>query len=194
MTRALFALLAAIPLAGCISLGEDPPPVLLTLTAAAVVQPGSTASGTPGEAVTVVTPGVPQSLATARIPVQSNDTEVAYLKDAQWVETPNKLFQRLLSETIQARTGRPVLSPRQFSLDPGTRISGELLAFGVDAPTQSAVVTYDAAISRDGGARVETRRFEARVPVSAVESGPVGVALNAAANQVAGEVAAWVAG
>ena len=36
------------------------------------------------------------------------------------------------------------------------------------------------------------RRFEARVPVSAIEPAPVGVALNQAANQVAAEVADWI--
>jgi cholesterol transport system auxiliary component len=191
---ALLILAAALPLAACFSFGADPPDQLLTLKPAATVEPGRSVTAAPGEAITVAVPTVPQALATPRVPVRATDTSIAYVKDAQWSEQPNRLFQQLLSETIQARTGRPVLSPRQFSFDPGVRLAGELVMFGVDAATRSAVVTYDAAVSRDGGAAIETRRFEARVPVSAIEAIPVGEALNQAANQVAADVAAWIAG
>lgn len=192
--RALLPLGLVALLSGCISFGEDPPPSLLTLTPVAAIQPGATQTASAGQSITVVTPTVPLALATARVPVYSGDTEIAYVKDAQWVEQPNKLFQRLLSETIAARTGRPVLSPRQFSFDPGVRIAGQLLNFGVDAGAREAVVTFDAAISREGGASVETRRFEARAPVSEIEREAVGLALNEAANRVAADVAAWVGG
>ena len=46
--------------------------------------------------------------------------------------------------------------------------------------------------ARKDGNVVEKRRFEARVPVSAIEPGPAGIAINQAANQVAAEVADWV--
>ena len=52
---------------------------------------------------------------------------------------------------------------------------------------------YDGALSTAGGTRVETRRFEASVPADGTAA-TVGPALNAAANQVATEVAAWVGG
>jgi len=74
----------------------------------------------------------------------------------------------------------------------GARLSGELRAFGVEAGSHQAVVTYDAALTRKDSNVVEKRRFEARVPVSAIEPGPAGVAINQAANQVAAEVADWV--
>ena len=192
MTRTLLALSAAISLAGCISFGAEPPPVLLTLTATARVAPGATLSADPGKAVTVLVPRVSQALATNRVPVQASPTSIAYVKDAQWVETPNRLFQQLLSETIESQTGRQVLSPRQYSMDPGIRISGQLTRFGVDAASRSAVVTYDAAIARSEGAAVEPRRFEARVPVSRIEADSVAAGLNEAANQVAAEVAGWI--
>ena len=54
-----------------------------------------------------------------------------------------------------------------------------------------AVLIYDAAVSR-GKDAVETRRFEARVPVAALDAASAPAALNQAANQVAAEVAAWV--
>ena len=50
------------------------------------------------------------------------------------------------------------------------------------------IVRYDGALSTAGGTRVETRRFEARVPADGTAA-TVGPALNQAANQVAIEVA-----
>lgn len=191
MKKTLLTAAALFALSGCISLGEDPPQALLTLAPSATAAGGAAAmSVTPGEAITVMVPSVPAALATNRVPVRASATELAYVKDAQWVDSPNRLFQQLLSETIQARTGRPVLNPRQFTFDPGVRMSGELQQFGVDALTQSAVVVFDGVIMR--GQQVEKRRFEARVPVGEIKAQQVGVALNDAANQVAAQVADWV--
>jgi cholesterol transport system auxiliary component len=185
-------LIAFLPLAGCISFGAKPPPSLLTLDPVAKVPVDQTQSTSAEGAVTVLVPAVPQELAVQRVPVQATDTSVAYVVDAQWVEPPAQLFARLLADTITARTGRVVLGSQQTRVDPGTRLSGELRSFGIDATTHEAVVTYDAALIRGNAATVEKRRFEARVPVSAIAAGPVGVAINQAANQVAGEVADWV--
>ena len=190
MHRPLIALALLPALAGCIRFGEKPPERLLRLTSSQMIAPGSGQSVSPGEAITVIPPSVPAELANNRVPVRSGATEVAYVKDAQWVEPPSRLFARLLSDVIAARTGRPVLSGRQFMLDPGARVTGQLQAFGIDEATQSAVVTFDAAVAR--GAVIQTRRFEARVPVGEIEAGPVGAALNQAANQVAVEVADWL--
>src|SRR3546814_5391887 len=49
----------------------------------------------------------------------------SYVADTQWVDRPGRLFQRLLSETIAANTGRVVLNPDQFSGEPSTRRSEE---------------------------------------------------------------------
>jgi cholesterol transport system auxiliary component len=189
--RILAAWLGALTLAGCISFGEKPPPTLLTLTSAATVAAGTERSAAAGTAVTVVTPAVPQALQTLRVPVQATATSIAYIKDAQWVEQPNKLFQHLLAETIAARTGRVVLDARQSTLDPGTRLTGTLSSFGLDAATGQAVVTYDAELARSQGETVETRRFTAQAPARANPQS-VAAALNAGANQVATEVADWL--
>lgn len=196
---ALIALPVALPLllGGCIKFGAEPPPSLLTLTANAPIEVGATASSATARSITITVPVVPQELAVARVPVRSSDTSVAYLKDAVWVEAPGRLFARLLSDTITARTGRVVLTPRQSLSDPGARLGGELRHFGIDAQTSEAVVTYDATLVRDGSGRgaqqnFEKRRFEARVPVTAIEAAAAGIALNTAANQVAGQVADWI--
>jgi cholesterol transport system auxiliary component len=184
------AVLGALALSGCISFGAKPPERLLTLTPTETLAAGADRTVGQGEAITVLWPSVPADLNTNRIPVQATPTSVAYVKDAQWTETPNKLFARLLVETIEARTGKSVLSGRQFAFDPGARVSGQLLRFGVDAGTQQAVIVFDGIIAR--GADIRTRRFEARVPVAQIEAQTVGAALNQAANQVAAEVADWV--
>jgi cholesterol transport system auxiliary component len=194
---ALIALALPVSLGGCIKFGAEPPPSLLSLTPTAAVAVGATSSSASAKTITIAVPVVPQELAVARVPVRSSDTSVAYLKDAQWVEAPNRLFARVLADTITTRTGRVVLSLRQSLADPGARLGGELRHFGLDAQTNEAVVTYDATLSRDRPDRgatltFEKRRFEARVPVAAIEPTAAGIALNTAANQVAGEVADWV--
>lgn len=189
--RPALALLAMAPLAGCISFGAKPPPSLLTITSAASIPAGQTQSSATAPTIVILVPAVSQALATPRVPVQTSATDLAYIANAQWVEPPARLFARLLSDTISAKTGRVVIG-LQSSLDPAARLSGELRAFGVDAGSLQAVVSYDAALTRKDGNVVEKRRFEARVPVSAIEPGPAGIAINQAANQVAAEVADWV--
>ena len=141
-----------------------------------------------------IAPALVREINTNRVPVRQGGIAIAYVKDAQWVDTPDKLFRDLLSETIGARTGRVVLSDQQRTLDPGARLTGQLLAFSIDADRSEAVVTYDAALLRGGGARIETRRSEARVPVAVIDRASVSTALNQAANQVAGDIATWIGG
>lgn len=188
----LSAPLFAVALSGCISFGAKPPEALLTLAPAVTLPVGESQRSNVAATITVAVPSVPQELASSRIPVHSSGTAIAYVKDAQWVERPSQLLARLLADTVTARTGRLVLSTRQSMLDPGAYLMGELRAFGVDADTNEAIVTYDAALIRGPETVVEKRRFEARVPLSEIKAAPVGAALNQAANQVAAQVADWV--
>ncbi len=183
--------LHALSLSACMSFGAKTPDQLLTLTPAVTMAAAASRTAQAGEAVTVVPPTVPQELNTLRVPVRSGATSVAYLKDAQWVEMPGRLFGRLLSETIAGTTGRVVLDPAQYTFDPGVRLTGQLQSFGLDASRMEVVATYDAALMRAANS-VETRRFEARIPVSEDKVGAVAPALNQAANQIAAEVAKWV--
>jgi cholesterol transport system auxiliary component len=191
------ALLLALPLlaaslSGCISFGGKPPRSLLTLTPAATLPVGESQRSNVAATITIAVPSLPQELASSRIPVHSGGTAIAFVKDAQWIERPSQLFQRLLGDTITANTGRLVLSSRQSMLDPGAYLMGELRRFGIEEETKEAIVTYDAALIRGPESVVEKRRFEARVPVTEIEAAPSGAALNQAANQVAAQVAEWV--
>lgn len=194
-------LLAALSLGGCIKFGAEPPPSLLKLEADAAMPTGRTVSSATTRSIVISVPSVPQELAVTRVPVRSGDTAVAYLKDAQWVEAPNRMFARVLGDTISVRTGRVVLGLRQSLSDPGARLGGELRQFGIDAGSNEAVVVYDATLVRDRPAAAdgtrpaltfEKRRFEARVALAEVAPAAAGAGLNQAANQVAGEVADWV--
>jgi cholesterol transport system auxiliary component len=190
--KTLLVLLAAVPLAACVSFGAKPPPSLLTLHSDAALTPGQTQNSANAPTITVLVPVVSQALATQRVPVQSTDTSIAYIVNAQWAEPPARLFARLLSDTISAKTGHVVLSTAESFSDPGARLTGELRNFGIDAASHNAVVTYDAVLIRTTGGGVEKRRFEARVPVSAIDPDNAGTGISDAANQVADQVADWI--
>jgi len=191
-TRLFLVALGALSLMSCFG-GKKVPPTLLTLTSAAPAPPTISRAAAPGEAITIDVPVVPKEIATTRVPALVGPTAVAYIKDLQWVESPDRLFQDLLQETVIRTTRRVVLDPRQSALDPGLHLTGTLTRFGYDTQSGAVVVRYDGALSTAGGTRVETRRFEASEPADGT-AGTVGPALNNAANRVAYEVAAWVGG
>jgi len=192
----LLAAVLALPLSACLGLKPPKPPAtLFTLTAP---QPASLPArrAAAGNAVTIAVPTVPATLQTVRIPVQTSATEFAYLKHGQWMETPNQLFARLLSDTVSTRTNMVVLDPRQTTHDPGHRLTGQLLAFDLDMTDRAnphVHVRYDAALTLAGDGGVNTRRFEVTLPVAAQDEHSVSRALNDAANQVAVQVAQWLA-
>lgn len=185
------ALGATVLLAGCISFGAEPPESLLNLTPARTVAAGTTISGDIAQAIAVAEPEAPTKLANTRVPVQVDDTQIAYVKDAVWVDKPTRLFRRLLGETIRARGNRLVIDNDDAALTPTNQLRGTLIDFGYDVRTASVVVTFDAV--RDvNGTQVSTRRFSSTLPVAVAEAAPVGAALNQAANDVANQVADWV--
>jgi cholesterol transport system auxiliary component len=190
---AILALAAALALTGCVSFGSKPPSQLLTLNPAQVVAPGTLRRGNEAGGLVIVDPDAPKLLDTVRVPVQIDPTSVAYVTDAQWSDTPRHLFRKLLSETIAAGSDRIVLEPGQYAADSTQRLTGELVQFGIDAQTNNAIVTFDAIMTSEGGETVAKQRFSASVPVSKINALTIGAPLNAAANKVAADVAAWVA-
>ncbi len=191
--KAVIAVAAlALSLASCFG-GKKVPPTLLTLSSSAPPPASIARTAAAGEALTIDVPVISRELSTTRVPALVGPTAVAYIEGLQWVESPDKLFQDLLQETVTRTTSRVVLDPRQSSLDPGVRLTGTLTRFGFDTATSAVVVRYDGALASAGGARVATRRFEASVPAVGTAAS-VGPALNAAANAVAAQVASWVGG
>ena len=198
MLRSFAIAAAATALAGCslsglLGGGGKPPATLLTLTPEAPDPGPMTRAANAGQAVTVAVPAVSKEIRTVRIPVQVSPTDVQYVANAQWIDTPDRLFQDLVAETVRRTTNRVVLDPDQAALDPGLVVTGQLQRFGYDAQTGQVVVVYDGSLSTEHGTHVETRRFTATAPADGTNA-TVGAALNRAANQVAGEVARWIGG
>ena len=189
-SRLILVACCALSLTACMG-GKKVPPTLLTLTSEAPAPASISRTAAPGEAITIDVPVVPKELASTRVPALVGPTAVAFIKDLQWVDAPGKLFQDLLQETTLRTTSRVVLDPNQASLDPGLKLTGTLTRFGYDTAEGMVIVRYDGALASPGGTRVETRRFEAKVPADGTAR-TVGPALNQAANQVAGEVAQWI--
>lgn len=189
----LLALALTLTLPGCLGLGGKLPPTLFAMSAANAVPAGTVTSGDPRTAIMVMEPETDQRLATVRVPVQIDDTNVAYVKNAAWVERPARLFRALLAETLRGKTNALVLEDSQAAANVGVRIAGRLIDLGYDARSSSVVVRYEAIRSGPSGT-VTTKRFENIVPGIVAKPEFVGPALNQAANNVAGQVASWVTG
>ena len=197
MLRKFVPAIAAAALAGCsigslLGGGTKGPTMLQTLTPEAP-DPGNIArSAAAGQAVTIELPIISNELNTVRVPVQITPTDVQYVTNLQWVDTPDRLFQNLVEETVRRTTNRVVLDPNQTGLDPGVVLHGELERFGFDRQSGQVVVAYSASLAAADGT-VQTRRFTASQPADGTGTS-VGPALNRAANEVAQQVAQWIGG
>jgi len=189
--KAMGVAAAVLALAGCVSLGGKPPEQLLNLTAASTAPAGASASGTSATALTVLDIQAPQELDVTRVPVRVTGSTLAYLKDAQWVEKPTRLFKRLLSDTIRAKGNRLVVSGTDLDSAAATKLTGTLSAMDFDAAQGAVVVRFDAVLlTRER--QIQAKRFESVVSGVAADPVQVGDAFNRAANEVAAQVADWV--
>jgi cholesterol transport system auxiliary component len=197
LLRNLAFVAAAAALGGCslssLMGGGGKPPVMLQTLSAEAPDPGNIVrAAAAAQAVTIQTPLISNELRSLRVPVQLTPTDVQYVTNLQWVDTPDRLFQNLLEETVRRTTSRVVLDPRQTGVDPGLVVQGELERFGYDSQTGQVIVAYNASLSAADGT-VQNRRFEATAPADGTGAS-VGPALNRAANQVAQQVAQWIGG
>lgn len=186
----LYALPLLIILGACVSFGGKAPVSMLVLTSDNVVAAGAARTAAVADALVIQIPQVPRKLDNNRVPVQIDASSIAYLKDAFWADKPARLMQMLLVETVSAKSGNLVLNEVDAGGKATRYLSGSLLEFGIDATTNEAVVVYDM-VKMIRGSATEKRRFEARRPVNAIAPAPAGAALNAAANDVASQIAEW---
>jgi cholesterol transport system auxiliary component len=186
----LYALPLLIMLGACVSFGGKAPVSMLVLTADNIVAAGAARTAAVTDALVIQIPQVPRKLDNNRVPVQIDASSIAYLKDAFWADKPARLMQMLLVETVSAKSGNLVLNEVDAGGKATRYLSGSLLEFGIDATTNEAVVVYDM-VKIIRGSATEKRRFEARRPVNAIAPAPAGAALNAAANDVASQIADW---
>jgi len=191
MMRIVPAFVAPLLLAGCISFGNKEPEKLISLTATAPAPVGALTGGSLADAIVVLDPVADRRLDVNRVPVQVSDTEVAYLKDVNWVERPVRQFRRVLAETIRAKGSRLVVETGDDPAGARTTLSGRLVDMGYDARSRSVVVRFDA-LREDRSGQIAARRFESVVPGVAPKADQVAPALNRAANDVAAQVADWI--
>ncbi|MFN3370901.1 MAG: ABC-type transport auxiliary lipoprotein family protein [Sphingomonadaceae bacterium] len=197
MRLASVALLLAAGLPACspiVQVGGNAPRPDAVLTLAATPAPAVPLGRAPvdlARAVTIDTPSVPGALQTLRIPVTVSDTAIQYVKAAQWSEQPARLFQRLLADVVEA-SGTPVIDQRSSGQLGGRRLTGQLIAFGVDVRGSPMVrIRYDATLAAPDGIR--QRRFEREAPIDRVDGREAAASLNTAANALAADVARWLA-
>jgi len=190
--NAIALTLLATALAGCVSFGAKAPKQLITLTPDASAPAGALGSGKLDDAIVVLDPQADRKLDAQRVPVQVDEANVAYLKDAVWVERPARQFRHLLAETIRAKGQRLVLEDSDDQAGGKVRLGGRLIEMGYDVRSRSVIVRYDALRQDGGSTTVTSRRFEAEVGDVDPKAAAVAPALNKAANDVARQVADWV--
>ena len=138
------AIVAGLALLGaCVNIGGGagkPPALLVGLSAEAPAPAGYVQAARPGDAIMVAEPEADRALATPRIAVRLDDTRIAYLTGAQWVERPSRQFAALLAEVLRARGHRLVLQEGDALPAAGIRLGGRLLALGYDDPAHAVVV------------------------------------------------------
>lgn len=176
----------------CVSLGTtEAPPAFLVLTAKATSNSDAVNRSSAENSVVVLIPDVPRRIDTNRIPVQINDSSIAYIQGAYWADKPAKLMQELIAETITASTGKLVLDVAQSSGLSKNTISGTLSRFGIDEQELVAIVRYDA-VTINAQGEIVKHRFEARRNINMINAIEAGEALNDAANEVAMAITNWV--
>src|SRR5215213_3512211 len=80
-------------LGGLLGGGAKAPPTLLTLTPEAPLPADMARAANAGDAVTIAIPVIGKELRTVRVPAQVSTTDVQYITNLQWVDTPDRLFQ-----------------------------------------------------------------------------------------------------
>jgi ABC-type uncharacterized transport system auxiliary subunit len=136
----------------------------------------------------------PQELSNDRMVIRAGAQEIQYLKDMRWTEKPARLLRPLFAEHLKTHMPNAILlSPTQLEPAPTYRLSGRVTAFQVQRDTGKALVRVEMLLTsaKTKTAIINSFKAEAEADVRS----PVDMArgLNTAANQVAENIANWVA-
>lgn len=186
----LFAVAACGPLVQ-VGGGGKPPASLFVLRAP---PPPPASNVAPRATILVDQPAVVGTLQTLRVPVIEADTRVTYLVAATWAEQPSKQFQRLLIDTLATRPGVLALAATAVDGRADRRLAGTLIEFGLDlrdAGRPQVRLRFDAVLTGPDRKLIGVRRFDRVQPVENADPDAVAIGLNAAANAMAADVAAW---
>ena len=180
-------------LAGCgplVKIGESgPAPLRFTLAAEAVDQ---TPVNLP--MLRVEDLETPAELGVNRLAVRVGTQEVRYLGGAIWTDKPARLLRALIAERLRGASSNAIVGPGQMDLAPSWKLSGRLIAFQAQAgsgPADRVEIATEMMLLR-GPSLIASRRFSASAPAISDRPADLAAASNKAANQVAGEIAAWV--
>ena len=190
-------------LAACgplIRIGEEgPPPGLYALRA--VPPEGSVQRAMPSPLL-VTPPETIAELRPPRIAVFTSLTGVAYLPNARWVDPPARLMTRLLEDRLQDASTGIVITPRQFEVGYNYLLNSRLTGFNLDVrdgthfarvELEASLITAPTASAPDQEI-VGVQRFSATRQLSSLDPLSVTENLNAAANDVATQLANWLSG
>ena len=184
------ALLAALPLAGCGSLGSSSPDTY-DLTAPATVK-----TLKPGRAqVVVALPTALQALDSERILVRSADGKVSYVPGAQWSDRLPQLVQTRLIQTFENAKRIGTVGRPEDKLVPDVNLVIEIRNFEIDVTNGSnAVVTVSARmVSEQGGRIIAASIFTTSVPSAGTDGAHASAALDEAMRKVLSDIVVWTA-
>jgi cholesterol transport system auxiliary component len=136
----------------------------------------------------------PAELMLDRIVVRRGTQEVLYAKGARWTDKPTRLMRTLVSEYLKATSSSVVATPTQIDVPIVYRLSGRLAAFQVTidgAPTAS--VRFDALLNNTRNRSPVAKSFSSQSGATSDSPAAMAAAINSASNQVAADVAMWVA-
>lgn len=188
---AVWAMLLALSVGGCASLGSTTPPPTFDLAAA----PGIAHAGKSARGLLVVTePSALAVLGSEKIVVRPVPGETAALANAQWQDRLPKLVQARILQSFE-NDGRL----RAVAL-PGDKVAADfqlvmdIRAFEISIAERSAVVEIAAKIVRDRSGRIGAARvFRASVPYAGTDGPDAAAALNGAFAKVETQMVLWAA-
>ena len=184
------AVLAALPLSGCGTIGSTAPDTY-DLTAPATVK-----TLKPGRAqIVVALPTALQALDSERILVRPRDGQVTYLSGAQWADRLPQLVQTRLIQTFEngkriGTVGRP-----EDKLVADVNLVTEIRNFEIDmSKGPSAVVVVSARmVGEQSGKIVAASVFTASVPAGGTDGAHASAALEQALQRVLSDIVVWTA-
>jgi cholesterol transport system auxiliary component len=136
----------------------------------------------------------PAELALDRLVVRRGAQEVLYTKGARWTDKPTRLVRSLITEYLKASSKSIVASPTQIDVPIVYRLSGRLSAFHVRVDgTPTASVRFEALLNNTRNRAPVMQVFSAEAAALSDSPSAMAAAINTASNQVALQVASWVA-
>ncbi len=168
--------------------GGGPPPATYDLTAPAALD----TAGSSSAQLAVTEPMAVGALNSERIVVRTSPTVVTYLKGAQWNDRLPVLVQARLIEAFQNSGRIRGVAPSGGAQASDYGLVTDLRSFEVAAYDKAAVIDVSARIVADASGRVvASKHFRATVALSDAEAPGMTAGLNAAFDEVAGEIVAW---